>query len=110
MVRVPNNKTLLDFSKVQHASYFWINQHGQTRHDHPNFQTARGEKITDELALFHPLFPGETMLQRANRLNLIDFWTPMAIFQLTANHRITYSGSVAQKIWRAYVARLMKKK
>jgi len=63
--------------------------------------------------MYHPSWPNETEWQRAERLGLLDVWTPVCSFQLTANHSVTYTGKKAIAMyaaWRAKVFSNNKKK
>jgi hypothetical protein len=104
------NRTVLDLSKVQHGSFWYVNQYGDTRFCEPKAWTVRGYIVSaDEIALYHPDYPGESMLKRAHRLNIIDVWTPVCCFQLTANHSIVYTGKKAVNMWAAWRERIFNK-
>jgi len=97
-----SNRTVLDLGKVQYASFFYRNQEGSVFYTKPKAPTVRGQVVGDEIAHFHPLYPGETMLERAKRMDILDRWTPVCVLQLTANHYITYTGKKAVSIWKAW--------
>lgn len=118
------NRTILDLSKVQHGSFWYVNQYGQVRYQIPLWSrktikgaesgeatTVRGEFIHEfKMALYHPDYPGESEIQRAQRLGIVDVWTPTVQFQLTANHSITYTGKKAVVMWKAWQERIFNKK
>ena len=104
------NKTVLDLSKVQHGTYFWINQYGNQRQYPPEPDSVYGTVLPTSYAAYHPDFPGETVIERARRLDLLDKWKPVVSFQLTANHTITYTGEKATLMWNMYCERLRRKK
>lgn len=99
------NKTVLDLAKVQHATLWWGNGQ-EKRHHKPDCPTYHGMPVPDGLAAPIKDYPGETMLERAIRRNLLDVWTPIVCFQLTANHKIVYTGEKALSMWKAWNARI----
>lgn len=105
-----NNKTVLDLNKVQHGTFMYINQYGDTLSCIFGYPSVRGAIVKDEFAAYHPDYPGETMLERAKRLDLIDEWMPVVHFQLTANHRIVYTGKKATTMWKLWCAKIMNRK
>lgn len=124
-MRTINNRIVLDLSKVQHGSFWYVNQEGQVRRQLPIWSrktitkgTESGEAITVhnqlvigwELAAPHPDYPGETLLERACRLDIIDIWKPVCTFQLTANHNVTYTGKKAIVMWKTWNERIFNKK
>lgn len=106
------NRTVLDLSKVQYGSFWYVNQYGQTRHHKsPGYESVRNEIVSPvSLALYHPDYPGETTIERGKRLGLMDVWTPVVQFQLTANHNIQYTGKKALAMWKAWNERIFNKK
>jgi hypothetical protein len=115
-----SNRTLLDLSKVQHGTFYYVNQYGNIRSQIPLWSkrtikgVTSGEAITvrseimyeHELAAYHPDYPGETLLERAKRLDITDKWTPVVTFQLTANHNIQFTGTKAFKMWELWQAKI----
>lgn len=63
-----------------------------------------------EIAAYHNLYPGETMRERAMRLDLFDRWTPVVTFQFAANHSVQYTGTKAKDMWKAWNTRLFNRK
>lgn len=105
------NRTILDLNKVQHASFWYVNQEGNIVGKCPPTGTVRGRLISIfEIAPYHPEYPGELMLQRAVRLGIIDNWQPVCSFQLTANHSIVYTGPKAVSMWKAWNEKIFNKK
>lgn len=107
------NRTILDLNKVQHASFWYVNQYGQikTPQIKPCPFSIRMTPVSDlELAMYHPDYPNETELQREIRLGLMDIWTPVVSFQLTANHNIVYTGPKAVSMWKAWNEKIFNKK
>jgi hypothetical protein len=105
------NRTKLDLNKVQHATFFYRNQFGNEREIKPTVVTSRNVKFSPaEIAFPNPNFPNETMLERAIRLRILDMWTPVIKFQLTANHSIEYTGKKAIALNEAWNARIFGKK
>jgi hypothetical protein len=103
------NKTVLDLKKVQHATFNYRNQYGQYSHVKPKHPTVAGAGVSNEPAMYHHMYPGETMLERAKRRNLLDVWTPVVEFQLTANHSIAYIGDKAVSLWKEWNRRIFSK-
>jgi len=89
-----------------------VNQYGQqSKLKGPGgFNTIRRELIyPNKLAYPHPDYPGETELERGIRLRLVDVWKECVIFQLSANHSITYTGERAAVMWKAWSTFIYKK-
>lgn len=106
-----NNRIVLDLSKAQFASMWYVNQEGSISFKKPPEQTVRARLVhVTEPAAPHPDYPGETMIERARRLNIIDIWQPVCTFQLTANHNVTYTGKKAIVMWKAWNERIFNKK
>lgn len=106
----PNNRTVLDLNKVQHATFWYVNQYGQTCPVKPILPTVRGRSVSKVMpAYYHPDWPGETEFDRARRLCLLDQWKPVVQFQLTANHNIIYTGKKAMTMWEAWKAKIFGK-
>ena len=103
-------RIVTDIKKVQHASFFYHNQVGITVSIKPRCQSVNGLCFQkDELAFFHYLYPGETCLERATRLGILDVWTPAVVFTFAANHTIKYEGKKAIDMWKAWNKYIFKK-
>lgn len=105
--RLINNKIVVDLKKVQFAYIRWTNRIGITLRDKPTLPTRHGCPFYPDEVAFppHKDYPGETLLQRAKRLNLeLDVWTKQVVLNITANRRLVYSGAKAQSIWDAWNA------
>lgn len=102
-----NNKVVLDLRKVQHGLFFYVNQWGMKRQLTDTGPTTFGIKFSpNEYAACHKDYPGETMLERARRLDILDKWTPHMRFTLASNHTVEYTGKKAitmRDAWNAYV-------
>jgi hypothetical protein len=106
-----NNRIVCDLNKIQFGSLHYVNQYGDTTMYTPKpMTTVRGESVRDEMAAYHPDYPLETMRERALRLDLFDYWTPVCTFQLSANHNLTYTGEKALAMWKAWNSKIFKKK
>lgn len=105
-----SNRTVVDLGKVQYASFFWCNQYGIQFYIKPKGPTVRGELVGNEMAHYHTDYPGETMLERAKRLDILDRWRSVCLLQLTANHRIMYTGNKAKSIWKEWNKRIFNRK
>lgn len=109
-MKLTNNRIVVDLRKVQWAQLKWKNQLGLCVRCKPSYPTVNGD-----IAWLKPAFPphkdhpNETLLQRAERLKLLDMWTPVLVLELSANHRLTYSGKKALALWKAWNARIFGK-
>lgn len=110
-MNIPNNHTVLDLSKCQHGTFYYVNQYGQQSRKLPESSSVRLQHVNRmDYAFPHPDYPGETEWERAKRLELLDVWKPVVVFQLTANHSITYTGNKAIILWKAFNARIFSKR
>ena len=98
--------TNFDMGKVLHMTFWWTNQEAMRVRTKPKGFTARGRPVGDEPAMPHELYPGETMLERARRLDLIDHWRPVVYVKQPCNHGLMYEGRRALEIWKAWNARV----
>ena len=109
--QLDDNHKLVDLRKVQWASLHYANQHGQTSQTNPKTPTVFGEPCSsDQLALHHPLFPGESILERAKRRNMVDTWYPVCRVKLSAGRCLIYTGRRGLSIWEAWKARIFGRK
>lgn len=99
---ISNNHIVVDLNKCQYAYLYYVNQYGNKSRLKPLSNTVRGEKLTDELAMFHPSYPDETLFRRAERLGLMDVWTPVLHLKLTAYSHLVYTGDKAWSLWKAW--------
>lgn len=90
------NNTVLDLSKVQHGTFWWINQEGRIHQKKPKHPTVGGQRVLEEL------------INDKNRWRL-DKWQELVVFQLTANHTIKYTGSKAVSMWAVWRERIFNK-
>lgn len=108
-----NNRIVLDLNKCQWAKFHWVNQYGGicfTLINKPT-NTVRGQEVSvHRPAMWHPDYPNESELERADRLNLLDIWTPVCTFQLAANHNVTYTGDKAKVMWKAWNEKIFNQK
>lgn len=105
------NCTVLDLNKVQYGTLWWRNGLGAKLPHKPKCPTVNGcEFDLEALAAPLPQYEGETMLERATRLDLLDAWTPVVTFQLTANHSICYVGKKAINMWKAWQSHVFARK
>lgn len=95
----------VDFNKVQWADFWYVQQEGITSRTQPTGHTVRGVS-PDGWAAYHPDYPGETMLDRARRLGILDIWTPRCKLTINANKSLHYHGTAAVNIWKAYNAHI----
>lgn len=106
-----NNRVVVDLRKVQYAWLYWENQWRNVCAIKPKTPSVYGVKIPpNEYAHFHTDYPNETCIERARRLDILDKWHPVLKLQLTANHRLTYTGNKALSIWKEWNSRIFGKK
>lgn len=111
MNAIRNNRIIVDLTKCQHAISYWRNQFGQHSVLKPNVPTVRGKIVSPlEPALFHPSFPGETMLQRATRLQILDDWHFECQLKLHAGGYLVYTNEKGLAIMEAWNARIFGQK
>jgi len=105
-----NSTTHFDMGKVLSMTFWWANQESQRAKARPKGFTVRGRPVGDDPAMPHELYPGETTLQRARRLDLIDRWRPVVYVKQPCNHGLLYEGRCALEIWKAWNARVFGKR
>jgi len=94
----------IDLNSVSYIHFFYRNQEGQTRAKLPRKPSVHGVVFNpDEWAIpmLHE-FPHETKLERARRMEILDSWKAVCIYQFRNNHSITFEGSLAIKKRDAY--------
>ena len=95
---------ILNFRTVQFATMYYVQQNGYVQKNKPRKPTVYGyRELTDELAF--PLldeYPRETLRERAVRLDIVDEWTPVTTFHVTANRTVKYRGEKAKSMWNAW--------
>lgn len=103
-----DNRIVVDLGKCQFARFYYRNQHGCIANKKAPWPTYGG-KIVDEheQALFHPDFPGETMLERLKRRGVLpDIWVPEALFKVSAYCCLIYTGEKASSLYKAWCERI----
>lgn len=90
--------TLINLRKVQHGTLTWHNGKGSVRTQAPLLPTANGVSFDPESSFTS----NETMIAAAQRLSVLDTWTPHATFEFASNHRKTYTGPEALRLWEAW--------
>ena len=108
------NRIVVDLSKCQYAWHSWVTTCGNyKRAFKPEFPTVHGHEFDCDAPAFmsglSSLTP-VTMLEEASRKRLLDTWIPCVTFQVTANHRLTYTGDKAMSLWKAWNERVFNKK
>lgn len=92
----PNTQLTIDLNSVAYISFYYLSQYGSVRRTKPKLPSVRGVYFKpDELAPAHIKFPNETMMNRAKRLNCLDEWKPICIYQFRNNHSMRFSGEQA---------------
>lgn len=105
------NNITIDLKKVQYAHLYYKNQFGQAYPTLPKRPSVNGMYVSDkEIAAYHALYPGETMRERAARLDLFDRWIPVVVFQFAANHSVQYEGKKAKSMWKSWQSHIFGKK
>ncbi len=94
----------IDFRKVQWAEYWYVNQFGEGSRTKIRTPSVHCIPIAEphSLAMAHYEYPGETVLARAQRLRLLDVWTPKCSFIINANKSLHFTGEAAIKMWKRY--------
>jgi hypothetical protein len=101
---------LLDFHKVIWAKLYYKNQEGSKTPHLSSSPTVHGEFIVnpDEDALPRDLaYPGETRLERARRLDLLDVWIPRCEMLIYCRELIVWERQRALDMYKAYCIFLM---
>lgn len=104
---------IVDINKCQHATLYYQNQWEQRLLKLPKTITVRANTIGEHDKCYTSVDGVMVLinaLQLAKELKLIDVWIPHCKFQLTANHSITYTGDKALSLWKAWQAKIFKKK
>lgn len=110
-MKLPSNLTrdntiIPNLSHIQHARLVWVNQYGQHLDYDSSFPTVRLAVVSpEELAYPHPLYPGESELQRAGRLGLLDVWTPVLYMKVSSSNYLVYSEERALSLWEEWKKR-----
>ena len=100
-----HNHIEVDLQKVAYLDYYWTERtESYRRQEKPRKPTVRGKAVDKkEMAAPHLEYPGETLYERAVRLDLLDNWFPVCRLQLTNSHSLVYTGKKAITIhntWR----------
>jgi len=105
-----NTQTTIDLRAVAYSQLWYVNQFGETSRKLPRNPTVHGRAIPDELAPAWQGFDGETMLERAKRLRLVDRWTAVGNYSFRNNHSMTFRGKKAKQKHKEYGAHIYEKK
>lgn len=102
----------IDLNSVSHAEFFYVQQDGLTTRFKPKGYTVHGTMFNpDEYAWpYDTAYPLETKLERAVRLEVLDIWKPVCVYQFRNNHSKTFIGTTAKKRWAQYNAHVFKKR
>lgn len=102
-----DNRIIVDLNKVQFAKFYYKNQFGNTLDLKPTYPTSMGlEYKPDNKHCYMDL----TMEEYAVRFKLKDKWVPHVYLQLSANHKLVYSGPKAQSIYKEWNKRIFNKR
>ncbi len=114
MKNLRNNLIVCDLNKAQWIFKHWRNQYGNVKSILPTCDTVRGEELkSGELALYHPDYPVESMVQRGRRLGLLDVWTLEVWVKFNSTGYLVYTGDKGQRIldvWNAKIYGKQKRK
>ncbi len=94
----------IDFKAVSHARLWYVNQFGETIKCKPKNPTVHGVAVKHELAPALLQYPYEMLLERANRLGIVDRWIVHCALQLRNNHSLSFVGNKAKQMFKAYNA------
>lgn len=94
-----NNHTVVSLKKVQHATFYYRNQFGETTRRLPKGPSVHGRVVSATKKSAHL---DTTELALAKELGLLDRWTAVLKLELSANHRLTYTGDKATSLWNAW--------
>lgn len=106
-----NNRIVCDLKRVNHARLYWENQRGNKRALKPTLPTAFNEEFnpTDRVWTSDHERNGETLIERARELDILDVWFPVCKLQFNNTHALEYTGEKAINIWNAWKERIFKK-
>lgn len=102
-----SNHIVLDLGKVQYASFYYRNQFGQVRRTKPKYSVNGVRFKPSDIA--HTVGEPMSLLELAKVNDVLDRWTPVIRFQLTANHTLKYTGKKAIAMWKAWRGKVFKK-
>ncbi len=105
-----NNRIVVDLNKCQYAWFSWTTANGTyKRWLKPNGPTVHGQEFDCNAPIFGST-DFKTMLQAAIELKILDTWIPCITLQVSANHRLTYTGDKAISLWKAWCEKQFNKK
>lgn len=88
----------IDLNAVAYCKYFYENKFGSTRRTLPTYPTVNGVSFPTE----EKLIGEETCLQVATRRKLLDYWTPICVYQFRNSHSMRFTGSKAKQMKKTY--------
>jgi len=94
----------IDLNAVSHMRFFYRQQEGIERRT-KLLQSVHGENLKDKDDFAFPYlmeYPGETRIERARRMGILDIWTAVCVYQFRNNHSIEFTGQQAIKKRNAY--------
>jgi len=101
------NRIIVDITKAQWARLWYKNQHGDCVNIRPKEPTVFAQPIQSNAHVFGSQL---SMLEYATREKLLDVWTPVCRFKLTAHECLDYTGEKAVTLYKAWCERIFKKK
>lgn len=101
----------IDLNSVSHAQFFYVQQDGLKVKYKPKVFSVHGMVFNpDEYAWpYSGEYPMELKIERAVRLEILDVWIPVCVYQFRNNHSKTFKGEAAKKRWAQYNAHIFKK-
>lgn len=101
----------IDVTTILRAHFYYRNSenncHRETLPEHPTIHGTEMPDMDKEPAPFNHDYPGETLLEKARRLDLLDTWTPVLLCRRKTKHSyetVTFEGELAEKMWSGYRA------
>jgi len=88
----------IDLRSVAYASFFWKNQFGERVRCKPRKPTVHCKPIPADTICEN----GETPIQRASRLGILDRWTPVCLYQFRNSHSMMFTNQKAKDKFATY--------
>ena len=86
--------------------YYWTDTtNTYKRKTKPNAPTVNGNYVPDTSAGCHHLYPCESLLERARRLDIIDEWRSILKVRMQGSVRLTFESKRADSLWKAWCSK-----
>lgn len=99
-----NAQLTIDLNSVSYIKFFYRQQEGIERRTRLRW-SVHGENLKDKDEFAFPYlveYPLETRIERARRMEILDVWTAVCVYQFRNNHSIEFTGQQAIKKRNAY--------